>query len=116
MHTNSNGSSLYWEFATDDYDIGFGLSFEWAKEPTSNGDVSTTCADTTKADSSQEVSPTKVQEIIPVKFVQNRLFMIGLIIIINGFFIVIVTDFLVIKEYRVIKLRFQDIHTLTTSR
>ncbi|VDM15643.1 unnamed protein product [Hydatigera taeniaeformis] len=34
-----SGNSLVWEFATDDYDIGFGLSFEWpadSKIPTSN--------------------------------------------------------------------------------
>ncbi|VDO05538.1 unnamed protein product [Rodentolepis nana] len=29
---DSNGNVLVWEFATDDYDIGFGLSFEWAPE------------------------------------------------------------------------------------
>lgn len=26
---------MYWEFATDSYDIGFGVYFEWGK-PTSN--------------------------------------------------------------------------------
>ncbi|XP_050989690.1 Golgi resident protein GCP60 [Labeo rohita] len=27
--THQDGSHLFWEFATDDYDIGFGLHFEW---------------------------------------------------------------------------------------
>merc|ERR1719147_367232 len=27
--THIDGRSLYWEFATDSYDIGFGLFFEW---------------------------------------------------------------------------------------
>lgn len=27
--THQNGSHLFWEFATDHYDIGFGLYFEW---------------------------------------------------------------------------------------
>merc|ERR1719435_330265 len=27
--THVDGKSLYWEFATDSYDIGFGLFFEW---------------------------------------------------------------------------------------
>ena len=27
--THLDGRSLYWEFATDGYDIGFGLFFEW---------------------------------------------------------------------------------------
>ena len=29
MPTHLDGRSLYWEFATDGYDIGFGLFFEW---------------------------------------------------------------------------------------
>lgn len=36
--THEDGSYLFWEFATDQYDIGFGLFFEWAN--TTNG----TCA------------------------------------------------------------------------
>lgn len=31
--THSNGNCLFWEFATDSYDIGFGLYFEWTPEP-----------------------------------------------------------------------------------
>jgi len=27
--THEDGSCLFWEFATDHYDIGFGLYFEW---------------------------------------------------------------------------------------
>lgn len=27
--THENGSCLFWEFATDHYDIGFGVYFEW---------------------------------------------------------------------------------------
>lgn len=33
--TLEGGSSLFWEFATDNYDIGFGVYFEW-KKPESN--------------------------------------------------------------------------------
>lgn len=33
--THEKGSSLYWEFATDNYDIGFGVYFEWTKPTTS---------------------------------------------------------------------------------
>ncbi|XP_005189224.2 Golgi resident protein GCP60 [Musca domestica] len=29
--TNMNGKSIFWEFATDNYDIGFGIYFEWSK-------------------------------------------------------------------------------------
>ena len=30
--TFQSGNALYWEFATDTYDIGFGASFEWEEE------------------------------------------------------------------------------------
>uniref|UniRef100_A0A1B0BB67 ACB domain-containing protein n=1 Tax=Glossina palpalis gambiensis TaxID=67801 RepID=A0A1B0BB67_9MUSC len=29
--TNANGKCIFWEFATDNYDIGFGIYFEWSK-------------------------------------------------------------------------------------
>lgn len=29
--THEDGSCLFWEFATDNYDIGFGVYFEWGK-------------------------------------------------------------------------------------
>ncbi|XP_013103104.2 Golgi resident protein GCP60 [Stomoxys calcitrans] len=32
--TNLNGKSIFWEFATDSYDIGFGIYFEWSKPVT----------------------------------------------------------------------------------
>ena len=35
MPTHEDGSCLFWEFATDYYDIGFGLYFEWTAD-TSN--------------------------------------------------------------------------------
>lgn len=31
--THPEGNCIYWEFATDDYDIGFGLMFEWKESP-----------------------------------------------------------------------------------
>ena len=31
MPTHKDGKSLYWEFATDGYDVGFGLFFEWVE-------------------------------------------------------------------------------------
>lgn len=33
--THEDGTCLFWEFATDNYDIGFGVYFEWTKD-TSN--------------------------------------------------------------------------------
>lgn len=34
--THPDGNSVFWEFATDHYDLGFGLYFEWDTEPQSN--------------------------------------------------------------------------------
>ncbi|XP_052865849.1 Golgi resident protein GCP60 [Anopheles cruzii] len=37
--THEGGSCLFWEFATDNYDIGFGVYFEWGKPPTTEVSV-----------------------------------------------------------------------------
>lgn len=37
--THEGGSCLFWEFATDSYDIGFGVYFEWGKPPTTEVSV-----------------------------------------------------------------------------
>uniref|UniRef100_T1H8X6 Protein involved in maintenance of golgi structure and er-golgi transport n=1 Tax=Rhodnius prolixus TaxID=13249 RepID=T1H8X6_RHOPR len=37
--TNDEGTCLFWEFATDYYDIGFGVYFEWTKSPTNQVSV-----------------------------------------------------------------------------
>uniref|UniRef100_A0A0A9ZAD3 Golgi resident protein GCP60 n=1 Tax=Lygus hesperus TaxID=30085 RepID=A0A0A9ZAD3_LYGHE len=37
--TNEEGTCLFWEFATDYYDIGFGVYFEWTKSPTNQVSV-----------------------------------------------------------------------------
>lgn len=37
--TNEDGAYLFWEFATDGYDIGFGVYFEWAKSDTNQVSV-----------------------------------------------------------------------------
>ncbi|KAL5968606.1 Golgi resident protein GCP60 [Taenia solium] len=34
--THEEGSSIFWEFATDSYDLGFGLFFEWNLTPQEN--------------------------------------------------------------------------------
>ena len=33
--THEDGTCLFWEFATDSYDIGFGVFFEWTNEQSS---------------------------------------------------------------------------------
>eukprot|EP00111_Clytia_hemisphaerica_P018392 TCONS_00054381-protein len=34
--THENGSCLFWEFATESYDVGFGVFFEWSKKQQSS--------------------------------------------------------------------------------
>lgn len=43
--THEGGSCLYWEFATDSYDIGFGVYFEWGKPTTSEVSVQVSDSD-----------------------------------------------------------------------
>ena len=31
MPTHEDGSCLFWEFASDSYDLGFGVYFEWTQ-------------------------------------------------------------------------------------
>lgn len=37
--THEDGTCLFWEFATNSYDLGFGLYFEWSKSETSQVSV-----------------------------------------------------------------------------
>lgn len=37
--THDDGTCLFWEFATDNFDIGFGVYFEWTKNPDSQVSV-----------------------------------------------------------------------------
>ncbi|XP_018646832.1 hypothetical protein Smp_164500 [Schistosoma mansoni] len=75
VQTHPSGTSIVWEFATDDYDIGFGLFFEWAEplsdpEAKQNNHVASVNAEdghseVTKAENSEK-SNILVDEIIPV--------------------------------------------------
>jgi hypothetical protein len=50
--THKDGSSLFWEFATDSYDIAFGLFFEWT--PTEESEVSVHISDSEDEDINEE--------------------------------------------------------------
>ncbi|CAH8662852.1 unnamed protein product [Schistosoma margrebowiei] len=75
VQTHPSGTSIVWEFATDDYDIGFGLFFEWAEplsdpEAKQNNHIASVNAEdghsvVTKAEN-PEKSNILVDEIIPV--------------------------------------------------
>ncbi|VDP73584.1 unnamed protein product [Schistosoma mattheei] len=75
VQTHPSGTSIVWEFATDDYDIGFGLFFEWAgplsdPEAKQNNHIASVNAEdghsvVTKAEN-PEKSNILVDEIIPI--------------------------------------------------
>ena len=37
--THEDGTCLFWEFATDNYDLGFGVYFEWTIAPSNQVSV-----------------------------------------------------------------------------
>lgn len=53
--THEDGTCLFWEFATDGYDIGFGVYFEWSK-PESN-QVSVHISESEDEDEEEEYEP-----------------------------------------------------------
>ncbi|NP_001009581.1 Golgi resident protein GCP60 [Sus scrofa] len=50
--THEEGSYLFWEFATDNYDIGFGVYFEWTDSP--NTAVSVHVSESSEHDDEEE--------------------------------------------------------------
>lgn len=54
MPTHEGGSCLYWEFATDNYDIGFGVYFEWGKSAISEVQVQCDSEDEDDLDGDEE--------------------------------------------------------------
>ncbi|XP_030627224.1 Golgi resident protein GCP60 isoform X2 [Chanos chanos] len=74
--THEEGSYLFWEFATDHYDIGFGVFFEWSD--TTNASVSVHVSESSDEDEDEEepqseeekakkeAGKPQVDEIVPV--------------------------------------------------
>ncbi len=57
--THKDGSALFWEFATDSYDIAFGLFFEWT--PTDESEVSVHISDSEDEDINDEEEGTEIE-------------------------------------------------------
>ncbi|KAL0124161.1 hypothetical protein PUN28_006176 [Cardiocondyla obscurior] len=53
--THEDGTCLFWEFATDGYDIGFGVYFEWSKPETNQ--VSVYISETEEDEDEEEYEP-----------------------------------------------------------
>eukprot|EP00061_Rhincodon_typus_P016539 g44808.t1 len=59
--THEEGAYLFWEFATDNYDIGFGVCFEWTDSP--NTTVSVHVSESSDDDDDDEDSPSEGEKI-----------------------------------------------------
>ncbi|XP_077536985.1 Golgi resident protein GCP60 [Haemaphysalis longicornis] len=53
--THPNGNCLFWEFATDSYDLGFGIYFEWTTEP--GNQMSVHVSESEEEDDEEEEEP-----------------------------------------------------------
>lgn len=58
--THEEGSYLFWEFATDNYDIGFGVYFEWTDSP--NTAVSVHVSESSDDDEEEEENVTSEEK------------------------------------------------------
>ncbi|XP_021468216.1 Golgi resident protein GCP60 isoform X1 [Oncorhynchus mykiss] len=58
--THEEGSYLFWEFATDHYDIGFGVFFEWTDS--ANASVSVHVSESSDEDEDEEGEPPSEEE------------------------------------------------------
>lgn len=56
MPTHEDGSCLFWEFATDSYDIGFGVYFEWTVEPSNQMSIVTESSDDDEEDQGEHLT------------------------------------------------------------
>ncbi|XP_048387346.1 Golgi resident protein GCP60 [Stegostoma tigrinum] len=59
--THEEGAYLFWEFATDNYDIGFGVCFEWTDCP--NTTVSVHVSESSDDDDDDEDSPSEGEKV-----------------------------------------------------
>lgn len=53
--TYPDGTRIFWEFATDNYDIGFGLFFEWTKNPGNQVSISISESEEEEDDEEDEI-------------------------------------------------------------
>ena len=69
--TLEGGSSLFWEFATDSYDIGFGVYFEWAKPDTTEVSVHVSESDDEADENDGEENEEADEEITSVEDLES---------------------------------------------
>ncbi|XP_023556672.1 protein TMED8 [Octodon degus] len=67
--THPEGRRVCWEFATDDYDIGFGVYFDWT--PVTSTDITVQVSDSSEDEEEEEDDEEDMEEPVPVGDVER---------------------------------------------
>ncbi|KAM6171049.1 protein TMED8 isoform 3-T3 [Erethizon dorsatum] len=67
--THPEGKRVCWEFATDDYDIGFGVYFDWT--PVTSTDITVQVSDSSEDEEEEEDDEEEIEEPVPVGDVER---------------------------------------------
>ncbi|KAG3260621.1 protein TMED8 isoform X1 [Ictidomys tridecemlineatus] len=67
--THPEGKRVCWEFATDDYDIGFGVYFDWT--PVTSTDITVQVSDSSEEEDEEEEEEEEIEEPVPVGDVER---------------------------------------------
>ncbi|KAM7323496.1 hypothetical protein ACRRTK_017602 [Alexandromys fortis] len=67
--THPEGKRVCWEFATDDYDIGFGVYFDWT--PVTSTDITVQVSDSSEDEDEEEEEDEEIEEPVPVGDVER---------------------------------------------
>ncbi|XP_031213130.1 protein TMED8 isoform X2 [Mastomys coucha] len=67
--THPEGKRVCWEFATDDYDIGFGVYFDWT--PVTSTDITVQVSDSSEDEEEEEEEEEEIEEPVPVGDVER---------------------------------------------
>ncbi|XP_062037790.1 protein TMED8 isoform X1 [Lepus europaeus] len=67
--THPEGKRVCWEFATDDYDIGFGVYFDWT--PVTSTDITVQVSDSSEDEDEEEEEEEEIEEPVPAGDVER---------------------------------------------
>uniref|UniRef100_A0A452TNN1 Transmembrane p24 trafficking protein family member 8 n=1 Tax=Ursus maritimus TaxID=29073 RepID=A0A452TNN1_URSMA len=67
--THPEGKRVCWEFATDDYDIGFGVYFDWT--PVTSTDITVQVSDSSEDEDEDEEEEEEMEDPVPVGDVER---------------------------------------------
>lgn len=67
--THPEGKRVCWEFATDNYDIGFGVYFDWT--PVTSTDITVQVSDSSEDEDEYEDEDDEIEDVVPVGDVER---------------------------------------------